>query len=504
MIANKYSQTIKALAVFVVTVLLATIVSGCASLSGGIEGGNKDASATDSSDDSGYKTARRAAAVGQAAVLYTKSVHIDPIIRPVSYFSSITSFALKSAGGIVTRVSMSAVRMPALQGPVGEVSHAAPMDLAAFEEQLDSVTGTRQTKGSIEFLVDGEEYFTRLEEAIDTASESIDIRTYIFDNDDYAMSIAARLKKRSDDVRVRIMLDSLGNMLATQSDPDTLPAGHRPPLSMSLHLQDDSSIKVRSLSNPWFTGDHTKTTIIDKKVAFVGGMNIGREYRYDWHDLMMQVSGPVVDQLQHDSDKAWARASYLGEVASLTRFLIGKREHADSNGHAVRVLQTRNFDSQIYRAQLAAIRASKSYILIQNAYFADDQIMYELAKARRRGVDVRVILPTRGNHGPVNYSNQVAINQMLEHGIRVYKYPGMSHIKAAVYDGWACVGSANFDKLSLQINKELNLATSDKATVDALIDRVFLPDLMISTEIDQPIEITMTARLAEVVVDELL
>jgi cardiolipin synthase len=130
--------------------------------------------------------------------------------------------------------------------------------------------------------------------------------------------------------------------------------------------------------------------------------------------------------------------------------------------------------------------------------------MYELAKARRRGVDVRVILPTRSNHGPVNSSNQVAINQMLEHGIRVYKYPGMTHIKAAVFDGWACVGSANFDKLSLQINKELNLATSDKATVDALIDRVFLPDLMISTEINEPVSLTMTAKLAEVVVDELL
>jgi cardiolipin synthase len=93
---------------------------------------------------------------------------------------------------------------------------------------------------------------------------------------------------------------------------------------------------------------------------------------------------------------------------------------------------------------------------------------------------------------------------MLEHGIRVYQYPGMSHVKAAVFDGWACVGSANFDKLSLQINRELNLATSNEAVVNELIDRVFLPDLMISTEVNEPIEITMTAKLAEIFVDELL
>ncbi len=486
------------------TVLLVAIVSGCASVGSQVEGGNKEAAGANTAVDSGYKNMRRAAGVGQAAVLYTKTVYVDPVIRPVAYFSSISSFVVKSIGGLLNRISISTVRMPALRGPVAEVSNALPMDIAAFEAQLDNITGTRQTKGTIEFLVDGEEYFTRLEEAIDQASESIDIRTYIFDNDDYAMSLAEQLKQRSDELRVRIMLDSLGNILATQVDPETLPAGFKPPLSMRMHLQQDSNITVRNLTNPWLTGDHTKTTIIDKKVAFVGGMNIGREYRYDWHDLMMEVRGPVVDQLQHNADKAWARASYFGEVANFAEFLKGKREHANPDGYPLRILQTRNFDSQIYRAQLAAIRSARSYILIENAYFADDQIMYELAKARRRGVDVRVILPTRSNHGPVNSSNQVAINQMLEHGIRVYKYPGMTHIKAAVFDGWACVGSANFDKLSLQINKELNLATSDKATVDALIDRVFLPDLMISTEINEPVSLTMTAKLAEVVVDELL
>jgi cardiolipin synthase len=483
---------------------LATLTAGCASTAGHAEGGNKQTSNIHSSADSGYQATRRAAAVGQATVLYTKTMYVDPIIRPVSYFSSLSSLLLKSTGGVLRRVSLSTIQMPALQGPIPDVSNAEPMDLEAWEKELDRASGTRQSSGTIEFLVDGEEYFTRLEESVEQATDSIDMRTYIFDNDEYAMSVAQQLKERSDELRVRIMLDTLGNLIATQSDPETLPDHHKPPLSISMHLRDDSGIKVRNLSNPWFTGDHTKTTIIDKKVAFVGGMNIGREYRYDWHDLMMEVHGPVVDQLQHDSDKAWARAGIFGEVANFLKFLDGKEAQAERGGYPLRILKTRNFDSQIYRAQLAAIRSARSYIMIENAYFSDDQIMYELARARRRGVDVRVIMPTSGNHGPVHASNQVAINQMIEHGIRVYLYPGMSHIKAAIFDGWACVGSANFDKLSLQINKELNLATSDPNTVKTLIDRVFLPDMMISVEIDKPVETTMTAKLAEVVVDEFL
>ena len=98
----------------------------------------------------------------------------------------------------------------------------------------------------------------------------------------------------------------------------------------------------------------------------------------------------------------------------------------------------------------------------------------------------------------------MTINTLLEHGIRVYEYPGMSHIKAAVYDGWICVGSANFDKLSLKVNKELNLATSDPDTVNALLDQVFIPDLMMSREITKPVEVTVATRLAEIMVDEAL
>jgi cardiolipin synthase len=468
--------------------ILAVLVTGCAS----------------TPTDSGAQVKRKASGIGQAGWIYARSVYENPVNRPVSHFASLGSLTVKSTGGLLRRLSISTLEMPMLDGPIPPVANAEPMDLVAFEKTLDKITGTRQDTGRIKFLVDGDEYFGRLMESMENARESIDIRTYIFDNDDFAVAMADELRERADDIRVRVMVDSMGNMLATQVDPDSLPETHAHPLSMSRYLRRGSDVKVRSMTNPWFTGDHTKTTIIDKKTAFVGGMNIGREYRYDWHDLMMEVSGPVVDQLQFESDKAWSRGSVLGDFANALRFLRGKQEHADRDGYPVRILQTRNFSSQIHRAQIAAIQNAKDYILIQNAYFADDRTVYELAKARRRGVDVRVIIPSRGNHGPVNASNKVTINKLLEHGIRVYEYPGMSHVKAAIYDGWMCVGSANFDKLSLKVNKELNLATSDPATVQALLDQVFIPDMMMSREIESPMEVTVATYWAEIMVDEML
>jgi phosphatidylserine/phosphatidylglycerophosphate/cardiolipin synthase-like enzyme len=92
---------------------------------------------------------------------------------------------------------------------------------------------------------------------------------------------------------------------------------------------------------------------------------------------------------------------------------------------------------------------------------------------------------------------------MLEYGIRVYNYPGMTHVKAAVYDGWACLGSANFDKLSLQINQEINIGFSDPDTVERLVHRVFQPDFAAAIELREPLRLAARHHLAEMIADEL-
>jgi len=390
--------------------------------------------------------------------------------------------------------------------PIPPLGEGPGMDLDAWEEELTRITGHEATRGTIDYLVDGEAFFVRYIDAISTATQSVDIRTYIFDNDDFAGKVRDLLRRRSDEgVDVRILLDGLGTIVATGADDESMPADYSAPQSVRESLESGSDIRVRQSKNPWLVaGDHVKTTIVDNRIAFAGGMNIGREYRYVWHDLMMELHGPVVDVLEEEFERAWAHAGPFGDAGLVLSTLQPRDNNSEDIGYPVRVLHTRPGDAEIFRAQRAAIRNAKKYIYIQNAYFTDDAMLYELAKARRRGVDVRVILPLVGNHGPINQSNVLAANAMLEHGIRVFVYPGMSHIKAAIYDGWACMGSANWDKLSFRTNKELNIATSHAPYVDALLEQVFAPDFAMSPELTEPFPVRWSDHLMEVVADYLL
>jgi phosphatidylserine/phosphatidylglycerophosphate/cardiolipin synthase-like enzyme len=92
---------------------------------------------------------------------------------------------------------------------------------------------------------------------------------------------------------------------------------------------------------------------------------------------------------------------------------------------------------------------------------------------------------------------------MMANGIRVYIYPGMSHLKGAVYDGWACLGSANFDAFSLHVNKELNIATSHPQAVEELVQRVFIADMEKSVELTQPFPRKWHDFLVETLADRL-
>jgi len=215
----------------------------------------------------------------------------------------------------------------------------------------------------------------------------------------------------------------------------------------------------------------------------------------------VETRGPVVDILRREFYDAWAYAGPAGDVGYFFHKIKAQRQVAEDVGYAMRVLFTRTGDHEIFRAQREAIRNAKRYIFIQNAYFSDDAMLYELARARRRGVDVRVILPLVGNHGAMNQSNALAANAMMEHGIRVFLYPGMSHIKAAVFDGWACLGSANWDKLSFRTNRELNLATSHSEAVDELLQRIFAEDFARSVELTEPFPERWSDHLMEVVAD---
>ena len=376
------------------------------------------------------------------------------------------------------------------------------MDLEAWEDGLDETTGRSASQGSIEYLIDGEAFFTRLIDVITSAKSSITLRMYIFDNDDYAARIGELLKRRSNEgIKVRILLDGLGTIISTIEQQETLPEGYAGPGSVREFLETDSDIDVRQSDNPWLTGDHVKTIIIDDVIAFTGGMNIAREYRFDWHDMMVELEGPVVDILQNEFDKSWAHAGFFGDFLYMFQRFGRKPNHASDIGHPMRVLFTRIDDAEIFRVQKDAIRNTRKYIYVENAYFTDDVMLYELVRARRRGVDVRVIVPLVTDRGTITRNNILAANTMLENGIRVYIYPGMSHVKAAIFDGWICLGSANWDRLSLRINKELNIATSNVDSATQLKKQLFDVDFERSVEVTEPFPERWSDHLIEIVGD---
>ena len=118
-------------------------------------------------------------------------------------------------------------------------------------------------------------------------------------------------------------------------------------------------------------------------------------------------------------------------------------------------------------------------------------------------MDVRVVMPLRSGSGPINRSNALAANALLANGVRVYIYPGMAHVKGAVYDGWACFGSANFDKLSLRLNRELDLATSNADAVERFVGEVFQSDFERSVELKDPFPTNWYAHLMALIANQL-
>jgi phosphatidylserine/phosphatidylglycerophosphate/cardiolipin synthase-like enzyme len=234
------------------------------------------------------------------------------LLRPVTSLANLGYYTLSLTGGAARDVALDVLPRTRSAPPraVRPEGAEARMDLAAWEERLDRLTGRRATSGSVRLLIDGDAFYARLESEIRRARSSIRFRTYIFDNDDVALEVAELLKARSRAVTVQVLLDGLGTWGGALAESESLPPGHRGPASMPAYLRRDSSIDVRVLANTWLMGDHTKTFIFDDRLAFLGGMNIGREYRHDWHDLMLELEGAVVGDLARDARRALAESRW--------------------------------------------------------------------------------------------------------------------------------------------------------------------------------------------------
>lgn len=403
-------------------------------------------------------------------------------------FSSTTRIASSTWSVTAAAAHRLFVQLP--QGPAPPLADAPEMDPAAWRKTLAGLADCPPSRATLRFRIGGDQFFPDFIQAVQDASSTVDLQMFIFDTDDYAVRMADLLRARSrEGVRVRVMLDENASITAAREAPSSpMPADYVAPGDIRQYLRQGSELQLRTTSMSGFTASHTKIIIIDNKTAWLGGMNIGREYRFDWHDLMVEVKGPLVGWIQKDFATSWARAGLGGDLAALRQKLrrVDEPEGGPAAGIAVQPLYTSARRSSIADSQLEAARQCRRSLWVENAYLSDHTYLTELVKARHRGVDVRVIMPADNDNGIMAANNRALIPIFRQHGIRVYLLPGMSHVKAALYDGWACVGSANFDRLSLRVNNEFSIGFDDPATVAALRRELFEQDFARSREVKTP------------------
>lgn len=380
---------------------------------------------------------------------------------------------------------------PSTQAPV--LPAGPGMNLDAWESWLDRYTGTRREDGHLQLQIDGDRFFPRFRQAIAEATNSIHVNVYIFDRDDVAVDFADQLKARSRQVDVKVILDRMGSIGAGASPPATaMPEDFVAPSSIVSYLRHDSALRVRTFLNPWFSSDHAKTIMVDGTRAWLGGMNIGRKYRYEWHDLMVEVTGPVVSSLETEFRREWAHAGPLGDLAYAAAVLGGSPKAAPplpGSSMKVRLLPTKTAWKPFATAVLGSIQQAQRFIYVENPYLFDKRVILELVKARSRGVDVRVVLPCVNDFKAAGRGNLVVANYFLEHGVRVYFYPAMTHVKALLVDDWSCLGSGNLNHLSLRVNHEQNIATSDPGFAARVRQELFQEDFARSYELKEPVSV---------------
>jgi cardiolipin synthase len=346
--------------------------------------------------------------------------------------------------------------------------------LAVLEEQATGVPLVAGNK--VTLLFDGPATMREMAAAARAATSSINLETYIFDQDPVGIQFADLLiEKQRAGVTVNVMYDAVGTLGVPQAFFDRMRAA-------GIHLLAFNPVTPGARTGKWELNnrDHRKLMVVDGKVAFTGGINISATYansslfrskqkagtvdgkKVGWRDTHIKIEGPAVATLQWSFINNWVHqeGGELPEVDYFPRL-------APVGDKMVRVLATTpDRTSEIYKSLLVAINEAKKSIHITSAYFVPDQQTIDaLCAAAIRGVDVKLVLPGVSDHGLVFHAGRGFYEQLLEGGVKVYQLQvAVLHAKTAVIDGaWSTIGSANIDYRSFLHNYELNVIVIDPA-----------------------------------------
>jgi cardiolipin synthase len=330
----------------------------------------------------------------------------------------------------------------------------------------------------VTLLHTGTDFFPALIGAIDAAQYEVYFETYIFAGDDTGLSVqAALIRAAQRGVQVRMITDWWGT-------------GRRQVNSM--HAQLVAQGVEHRMFNPWFlrgvTRTHRKICVVDRNVAYVGGININDDMFCDYDhskalsaprwDFAVQVRGPLVADIQTEAVTQWRRLGKLGLIKRIGLYRDMRKvekiaaEHAVQAGFVVRDnLRNRH---TIQRAYLKALGQARKSVLLANPYFAPSRkLRRALTSAAERGVEVILLIGV----GEIWLQDAVAHSfypKLLAAGVKVVEYHKTQlHAKVAVIDDdWATVGSSNVDGLSLFLNQEANVVIKDAVFAQTLRQRI--------------------------------
>jgi len=353
---------------------------------------------------------------------------------------------------------------------VGRDDHLGHLERAGYR-----ITQRPVEKGnSIAILRNGDEAYPVMIAAIERAQRSVVLSSYIFRADTAGkqfIETLVRAAKRG--VEVRVLIDGIGAGYFVSPTHAELRRA-RVPVARFMHSSLPWRMPFLNLRS------HKKILGVDGRVAFAGGLNIGRENvvrgqpAHPVIDTHFRLEGPVVAQLMEVFANDWAFTT--GEQLAGERWFPELEPRFGGNS-AARVV-TSGPDEDLEKIEfviLEALSCARSAVRIMTPYFLpDERIITGLALAAYRGVAVDVVLPEHSNHPTLDWGARAQIGPLLAAGCRIWTHPApFDHSKLMTVDGlWSLVGSSNWDVRSFRLNFELDLEVYDPAIarqVDALI-----------------------------------
>lgn len=385
-----------------------------------------------------------------------------PVVTSLLYFAFGVNRLRRRGGELQRRLDKAfAIRDVEIPADILQQLEQARVRYPRFAQMVDLVRNLTDQPllpgNRIEPLLNGDQAYPEMLDAIDGARHSISLVTYIFDHDEAGRAfIDALAVARERGVEVRVLIDDVGARYSRTSVVGEL-CRRGVDCRAFLPTRVPRSVQYANLRN------HRKLLTVDGQVSFTGSLNIregcmlDQQPEYPVQDIHFRLAGPVVTQMQRAFIADWAFAS--GEVLEGNRWLPQVEFIGDSWARGIPDGPDEDFE-KLLLTLLGAIGVAQQRLVIMTPYFLpDSSIVNALSVAALRGVQVDIILPEVNNLRLVQWASTAMLWQVLIRGCRVYLTPPpFDHSKLMlVDDAYVMFGSTNWDPRSLRLNFEYNV-----------------------------------------------